>query len=100
MTKSITPKAWVNGVASYVLECRDIGHQWQHVTVRRTSSGFERDFECLNCGTPKTQFIDKQGFIVKSNVRYDREYLSPRGLNMHSREGHALIRLTNLKGDR
>lgn len=100
MTRAFTPRTWVKDVPGYVLECRDVGHQWQHATVRRTSSGFERDFQCLNCGTPKTQFIDKKGFVVKSTIRYDQEYLSPRGLNMHTREGRALIRLTNLKGDR
>lgn len=100
MSKSLTPKTWVKDVPSYVLQCRDVGHQWVHSTVRRTAAGFERDFICSNCGTPKTQFIDKQGFIVKSTIRYDQEYLSPRGLNMHTREGRALIRLTNLKGDR
>lgn len=93
-----TPKKWAQSAPEYVLECRDTGHAWQKLTAsRRSGGGFIRKLACPTCGTVKEQQLNKDGYILKTRFFYDAEYLSPKGLGMHTKEGRALIRLTHLR---
>lgn len=88
---------WIKNARASHLVCRDLSHAWEPLTARRTPTGFERTLECGSCGTLKVQSLDKQGFIIKTRMRYDASYLRPKGAGPLTRDDKAKLRLAVTK---
>lgn len=77
------------------LLCRDLQHSWSPYTARRHQGGFLRELLCTRCGSLKNQYLDADGFILRSKMMYPVGYVRP-GEGRMTRAERAELRVRNL----
>jgi hypothetical protein len=76
------------------LLCRDLQHSWSPYTAKRDVDGILRTLHCDRCGSLKHQHLDKEGYIVSTQMSYPPGYLRP-GEGRLTREERANLRVRN-----
>lgn len=77
------------------LLCRDLQHSWTPYTASRTADGYLRHLLCTRCIATKEQYLDRQGYIVRSSMKYNSGYLRI-GEGRLTRDERAELRVRNL----
>lgn len=78
------------------LWCRDLQHSWSPYTARREGSLYVRTLYCTRCASTKRQWLDGEGYLVRTQMNYPAGYLRP-GEGRMTRDQRAELRVTNLK---
>ena len=82
------------------LDCRDLGHYWQHMNTEqvynKTLQQFVRTMLCARCGTERNQTTDNRGYLIRSSYRYVKDYLLE-GNGYLTIDDRAKMRLRNIK---
>lgn len=85
---------WRKWKPEYLL-CRDLQHAWSPSGAVRGANGFIRAMECGRCRAQKYQHLDKNGFIIRTVMRYPEGYINA-GNGRMSRADRAELRLGQL----
>lgn len=63
------------------LLCRDMGHPWRIVDVKREGGYFVRSLQCGRCTTRRNDSITNGGFVAERRYEYAQQYLLPSAAN-------------------
>jgi hypothetical protein len=101
--RNVSPADEVASELPYAyLECRDMGHQWRHQTVRRDGNVYIEVVDCIRCGTERDRFISLDGWLStggRNAYRYPQGYLvKSEDANLIDKEGRAAIRRARMSG--
>lgn len=77
------------------LLCRDLAHAWQPSTAFRNGREYIRELRCVRCATVKAQALSLDGYILRSEYRYEDGYVKTGGGRL-TREDRAELRTMNL----
>ena len=77
-----------------VLQCRDLGHAWEHVDdgnivlgPRKRIIEFSRTDKCNRCSAERTRTFDVDTMdIIKTRMKYPDEYLMTKGHRVARRD--------------
>lgn len=76
------------------LWCRDVQHSWTPHTAYWENMRIVRVLVCSRCSCEKRQILDREGYIIKSQMRYPDGYLRP-GVGRLTRADRAELRIQN-----
>jgi hypothetical protein len=77
------------------LLCRDLQHSWAPYTAKRMVDGFVRTLKCVRCVAMKEQYLDLEGYIVDTRMKYPPGFLRV-GEGRMTREERANLRVRNI----
>lgn len=77
------------------LLCRDLRHSWEPFNAWRKGRGYVRELRCSRCHSYRTQWLDSEGYVLLTRVRYSDGYVRKEGGRLTSDE-QALVRLYHL----
>ena len=78
------------------LQCRTMGHSWAPLAASwRQDGNIDQALKCSRCETQRLQILDKNGYVVKGNYAYARDYTFT-GVGRLDVDGRALLRKTHV----
>lgn len=79
--------------------CRTVtGHNWQPFEAAWLQDGtIEQTLGCSRCGSRRTQYLDKRGFLLGSNRYSYPEGFALKGFGRLGAEGRALFRIAAVR---
>lgn len=86
----------VDDVLEQFLDCRDLGHSWQHHDAIESRTTITRIVVCSVCGTQRLQLLDTRGYLRRSNYKYATGYLL-KGTGWLTADDRAVMRLRNIR---
>ena len=90
-----TPKGHPWQPTDEQLLCRDLQHSWAPYTAKRNVDGIIRVLNCVRCDALKEQHLDREGYILRSDMKYPPGYLRP-GEGRLTRDERANLRVRNM----